>query len=257
MGSGGSVLSGVSFTVPTGMALILGSLEYRGGTSTGITVQGSGVLALDTVEWLGGASVTSSGTFYLLHSRLSGCTGACVTMTAGASTTFYARESAVVDSALGVRASSCGAIGLDLAGMVFARNGTGVRIDSSCTASRLVGVTFDRNTTGLELQAGTGHELRNAIFTRNGAAATCTAGAAFAQSSPLLGWSNDSGGCLPAASITLREDPRFIAPDANDYRLERWSPAVNAGTALPVDTNWGAPGNHTGAAPDLGGRETW
>ncbi len=250
MGSGGSVLDGVSFTVPVGLALILGGLEYRGPAA----VQSTGILALESVDMRGGASITSGGTFFLVNSRLSGCTGACVTMSS-ASSTLYARDSTVVDSPIGLRASACGSTGVDVVGMVFARNTTGVRIDGTCTSSRLVGVTFDGNVTGLELQGGTAHELRNALFTRNTSAATC--GPASVQSEALLGWSNVTDGCLPAASIILRQDPRYLAAAEDDYRLELWSPAVNAGVTLPLDTNGAAPGNHTGTAPDLGGRETW
>ncbi|HZI15157.1 MAG TPA: hypothetical protein VE153_32595 [Myxococcus sp.] len=251
MGSVGSVLDRVSFTVPSGLALILGSLEYRGPSA----VQGTGTIALETVEMRGGASVTGAGPLYLLHSRLSGCTGACVTMSSAASA-LYARDSTLVDSAIGLEASGCSSTGVDVAGLVFARNTTGVRIGNACTSSRLVGVTFDGNVTGLELGAGTAHELRNALFTRNTSAATC-GNAASVQGTALLCWSNGTDGCLPASSLLPRANPRYIAADAEDYRLEPWSPAVNAGTPLPLDTNGAAPGNHTGAAPDLGGRETW
>jgi hypothetical protein len=254
MGSGASALDGVSFTVPAGISLVLGSLDYRG-PSASVTVQGSGILALDTVELRGGAALDSAGTLYLLHSRLSGCTGACVEMT-GASSSLFARESALLDSSVGVHASGCATAGVDLVGMLFARNTTGVRIDGTCVSSRLVGVTFDENATGLDLRAGTGHELRNALFTRNTTAATCTS-ATFSRGDALLGWSNGGDGCLPAPGISLRVDPRYVSPVEDDFRLEPWSPAVNAGATVNLDTNDAAPGDYTGSAPDLGGRETW
>ena len=153
-------------------------------------------------------------------------------------------------------------IALDAAGNVFTGFSQAVRSYCFGYVSALNN-TFEANGTGLAflLPGGSGHVVRNNIFTNHTASAASCAFTTFAARDYHVLFGNASNGCLGGDPNTLASDPQYVFAASRDYRLRLGSPAVD--TALDLGLYLlpafpAAPGpRFLGAGPDRGGRESF
>lgn len=155
-------------------------------------------------------------------------------------------------------------IGIDAAGtshddviaqMELVQNGTGVRVGAGAANISIVQDTFEGNTTGVSvLDGGTSVSAFNDLFT-HGKVALGGDPAAYSVVTPNGVFAvTDAGAAVP----TVTADPRYIGPDAGDYRLVSTtgpSPAIDQGADAGIDLNGILPGLFNAAAPDLGAHE--
>ncbi len=61
--------------------------------------------------------------------------------------------------------------------------------------------------------------------------------------------------CVGTGPGTVLDDPQYVDAPNRDLRLDPTSPLIDVAPALGVDVNGPAPGNYSGAAPDIGAFE--
>lgn len=101
-------------------------------------------------------------------------------------------------------------------------------------------------------------DVRNNLLTAN-AFGICGQPGRFSAVFPNGASGNARGASCPELDAgTVDLEPRYLAPDAADFRLLDTSAAIDAGVDLGVDQpdlNGPAPGRYSGPAPDLGAHE--
>jgi hypothetical protein len=106
-------------------------------------------------------------------------------------------------------------------------------------------------------RGGTGHELRNSVFSRHSTRAVDAGAASFAARDGQLLFDNVDDGGLGGDPGTIAGDPLFLDAASRDYRILADSPARDSAPDLSIDVNGPAPGNYGGPAPDRGAEEGW
>ncbi|HEY6106749.1 MAG TPA: right-handed parallel beta-helix repeat-containing protein, partial [Anaeromyxobacteraceae bacterium] len=226
-----------------------------------ITVGAAGNLTLADAYLHDFSGLSDQGTLTLTGTRVAACTADCVRSGGGAR--IVARYGEFRDSPgiAGIAFDSCtSAATLNVYATVFARMGTGIRLNCALTAA-VQNNTFVANATGVDYRAD-GLTLQNNNFTGHTTTAVNCVFSNFNNSGYHLLYQNASNGCIASDGGTLLVDPLYVFPSASDYRLQPTSPAVDTGqTGLGlylVPAFPAAPGpQFLGAGPDRGGRETY
>jgi PKD repeat protein len=147
-------------------------------------------------------------------------------------------------------------------GNVITGSDPGIFLGSGSNDHVIVHNTLHANSTnGIRMNAGvSGNVLQNNIFSNNANFGVDASDARFSLNDHNDYFANTLGTCSACSLGTgsLTSDPEYVNALANDFRLQSFSPAVNAGIDTGRDVNGGAPGNglFNGANPDLGARET-
>jgi hypothetical protein len=251
-------------TLSVGGTVVISGLEItRQPVGSSITVPGGGNLTLEDVNLHDSSGVAAQGTLTLSRTRVAACTADCVRHTVGQKPV-PVRYSEFRDSPgfAGVALDGCsnsGQSNLDVYATVFARMGTGVRLN--CGGSiNVTNDTFVANATAVDFRVGTA-ALGNNVFTGQTTTAANCGAVTFTSRDHHLLYQNASDGCLAGDPGTLAADPLYIFPASSDYRLVPTSPAVDS--ALDVGLYLlpsfpAAPGpRFLGTGPDRGGRETF
>jgi hypothetical protein len=253
----GVVLHGAQFEVAAGTAVLSG-LELTGAAALVVVREGAQLELVDS-HLHDGPLVSVEGAATLRRVRMERCGATCVEVskdTARAELLF----SRFFDSPLGIRLAACaGPAPLLVQSSTFAGLQQAIVAEVECTGPIQVRhATFDDNGTGIQYRGGSGHVLRNSIFTRHTVRAAECGSASFLEREGHLLFANADDGCLANDPATLAADPLFLDPAARDYRPLSASPARDSATALPsVDVNGPAPGLFDGPAPDRGAEEAW
>ncbi len=101
-------------------------------------------------------------------------------------------------------------------------------------------------------------EVRNNLFTAHGGTAVDLPEGDLGVREP-NGFFGNAADFLPGVdggSSNVLADPRYVNPDAGDFRLMPKSPAVNAGIDVGIDVNGASPGRYDFGSPDLGAHES-
>ncbi|MGC4114039.1 MAG: hypothetical protein QM765_05155 [Myxococcales bacterium] len=253
----GVVLRGAQFDVASGSAVLSG-LEFTGAAALVVVREGAQLELVDT-HLHDGPLVRVEGAATLRRVRMERCGAACVEVSkdmARAELLF----SRFFDSPWGVRLVACaGPAPLLVQSSTFAGLQQAIVAEVGCTGPIQVRhATFDDNGTGIQYRGGSGHVLRNCIFTRHAVHAAECGGASFLEREGHLLFANADDGCLANDPATLAADPQFLDPAARDYRTLSASPARDSAAAQPsLDVNGPAPGLFDGPAPDRGAEEGW
>ncbi|HEY3445118.1 MAG TPA: hypothetical protein VGK67_02095 [Myxococcales bacterium] len=253
----GVLLRGARFDLTAGAAVVLSGLELSG-ASAGIEVGADARLELLDSVLHDGPAIHVVGQATLRRVQLQRCAGACV-LVEGDSARLEVAFSRILDSDIGLRLEACQSSPVLIAqSSVLAGLAQAVAAGPACTgAAQIRHATFDQNGTGLSLSGGTGHELRNCIFTRHAVRAADLGSATFAARDGQLLFSNADDAALAGDPGALTVDPLFVDADGRDYRLQAESPARDSAPDLSLDLNGPAPGNFDGNAPDRGAEEDW
>ncbi|PKK85034.1 MAG: hypothetical protein CVT49_00390 [candidate division Zixibacteria bacterium HGW-Zixibacteria-1] len=125
---------------------------------------------------------------------------------------------------------------------------SGLLLSVATTATRVTNCTFYNNGQYSILDQVGGNTFTNIIFEASGTSAiTAPSSSAVTYSLFYNNTSNNIGGIV-LGSGCLFQDPNLIEPDNGNFRLDYYSPAINAGI------NVGLP--FSGSAPDMGAYET-
>ncbi|MFH1811779.1 MAG: right-handed parallel beta-helix repeat-containing protein [Pseudomonadota bacterium] len=130
---------------------------------------------------------------------------------------------------------------------------------SSATGLRILHNTLHGSSNyGLSL-GGSGHEVKNNIFSANTYGAICDTSGLTASSNDYNAFFNNglASACpdTRGAHVVLA-DPKYVNAGTGDFRLQSSSPCIDAGIDLGFDLNGGASGLFGGIAPDLGAVES-
>lgn len=216
-------------------------------------------------SYLRDTRILVSGDLTLKRSRVERCADTCIQVNGiNAELTVSHSSFAGMGSGYAIDAPQCIAIGngysLDLVANTFFGFGTAIRIGASCERpTRIVHQTFHGNDVALDYVGGSGHVLRNNIFTAQITAAVtgCAVPFAVGERRDHLLYGNNSNGCLAGDEGIAAFNPLYVSSSTGDFRLRFGSPAINSAPLLGIDVNGPAPNNHQGTAPDFGGRETY
>ena len=250
--------AGVSLAVPidVGAVVMIAGLDLSGAPSAS-TVSSTGVLTLKHVVQRGGAGWINRGDATFSYVELSGCVGDCLTDDGGSALSVEHSVFAQSASSSGILVSTCavGASALDVSSTKFVGLGSGVR--ALCNRPMtIVHSTFDQNGRAVAYSGGTGHILRNSLFTRQSIEAVACGTATFTARDFALLFQNAADGCIGGDPNGLTIDPLFLYLPARDYRLKMASPAADSAATLGRDLNGPGPGDYFGAGPDRGAGES-
>ena len=255
VGSTGVVINGYPIRVGAGVNALISGIEITGQTLRNELI-GTAILRDVYVHDTFGLKVDGFTT--LTRVELAACANFCVHV--AATTAMVRVEYSILrdtPSLTAITLSNCGTPALDVQSSVLVHLGTAIGMTGSCTGAVLVNNnTFHANGTGLVLK-GSGHVVRNNIFSSHTITAASCGTATFSSRAYHLLFSNAGNGCLATDTNTLTTNPLYLVPAADDYRLDAASPARDSALDVGLDLNGVAPGNFTGIGPDRGGNETW
>jgi parallel beta-helix repeat protein len=141
---------------------------------------------------------------------------------------------------------------------IYGNGGAGVLVGDRVSGTKVWFNTVDRNgDDGLRLGASSGTQVYDNLFTNNiGWAVNPLPGASLVEDyNDYFPSPRRCNGCTTGPH-SLAMSPSYVSPGGADYRLLPGSPVIDRGLALGVDVNGPAPGDYTGAAPDLGAWES-
>jgi len=266
----GVVLDGLSLDINAGTSnspVVVVGLELAGQAAASVVREGH-TATFEDVRIHDGPGIVSYGSVLLDRSRMTNCSGACVTMldTSGGDT-LTVRYSELTGSGTGIALdiADCAVTDTALVARSSLFRGFQEAIHVGCAGATTVQHdTFEANGTGIVYASGgTAHTLHASVFSNQATAAVSLGSASFGGGRDYhLLWQNASDGGLDGDANALAADPLYLFPAQGDFRPSLGSPAVDSAPDLGLSLIPAFPSSAPlclglPPLPDRGAYETW